>query len=366
MKKFLLLALALPFIATACADKTEQPAYKTEVTIVGEDFHINGKPTFEGKTWRGHNIQGLLPNSRMVNATFDDKNDSTVTKWAYPDTKVWDAERNVNEFMDQMPVYRAHNMLAFTLNMQGGDPIGYHPDQPWINTAFNADGSLVAEYTDRIERVIEKADDLGMVVILGVFYCAQERVFKDEAAIKAGLVNTCNWILDKGYRNVIIEVGNESDILFQQPILIWEKSGGRVHELIELAKTVTKDGRRLLVSTSYSGGIVPDASSAKASDFILIHGNRLESPDLILKQMEGVRALLGDDIKPIVYNEDDCYEFEKDFNNFTAATSCHASWGFFDYRKAGDALEVGYQSMPADWTISTDRKKGFFNLIKEW
>ena len=362
MKKNILFIIAMLFIAMSCAQQQEKFTAQTQVSIVGEEFYINSVPTFEGLTWRGYNIQGLLPNSRMVNATFDDKNSETVGKWAYPDTKVWDADRNTDEFIAQLPNYRRHNLLAVTLNMQGGDPIGYHPDQPWINTAFNSDGSIVPEYANRIERVIEKADELGMVVILGVFYCAQEKVFQDEQAIKDAVVNTCNWILGKGYKNVVIEIGNESDILFQQPILLC----GRVHELIDLAKSVTKDGERLLVSTSYMGGTVPDAASAASSDFILIHGNKLESPDLIVKQVNETRALLGKNIKPIVYNEDDNYKFDEEYNNFTAATSLHASWGYFDYRKTGDALEVGFQSVPVDWSISTERKKGFFDLIKEW
>ena len=47
---------------------------ETVVSIVGEDFHINGKPTYEGRTWNGHRIEGLLMNSRMVQGIFDDLN----------------------------------------------------------------------------------------------------------------------------------------------------------------------------------------------------------------------------------------------------------------------------------------------------
>ncbi|EDY96552.1 hypothetical protein BACPLE_00995 [Phocaeicola plebeius DSM 17135] len=54
--------LSLLFVSCGTAD-----VHKTEVSIVGEEFYINGKPTFEGKTWRGMKIQGLLPNARLVN-----------------------------------------------------------------------------------------------------------------------------------------------------------------------------------------------------------------------------------------------------------------------------------------------------------
>lgn len=60
----------------------------TEVSIRGEQFWINGRPTYAGQIWKGFPIQGLLLNSRMVQATFDDRNPATAKQWAYPDTGV--------------------------------------------------------------------------------------------------------------------------------------------------------------------------------------------------------------------------------------------------------------------------------------
>src|SRR5262245_56512924 len=74
--------------------KSKQPQRTTSVTIQGEMFHINGQPTYKGRTFNGKKIEGLLLNSRMVQAIFDDLNPETVHLWAYPDTKKWDPERN--------------------------------------------------------------------------------------------------------------------------------------------------------------------------------------------------------------------------------------------------------------------------------
>ncbi len=63
---------------------------QTRVSIAGESFWINGQPTYAGRTWRGHKIEGLLLNSRMVQGTFDDLNPETRVRWAYPDGP-WDA-----------------------------------------------------------------------------------------------------------------------------------------------------------------------------------------------------------------------------------------------------------------------------------
>ena len=96
----------------------------TVVSIVGEDFHINGRPTYAGRIWRGHRIEGLLLNSRMVQATFDDWNTNTVARWVYPDTGRWDAERTTREFIAAMTDWRRHGLLAITVNLQGGSPEG--------------------------------------------------------------------------------------------------------------------------------------------------------------------------------------------------------------------------------------------------
>ena len=42
------------------------------VSIAGSDFLINGRPTYEGRTYDGMRIEGLLLNSRMVNGVFDE------------------------------------------------------------------------------------------------------------------------------------------------------------------------------------------------------------------------------------------------------------------------------------------------------
>lgn len=337
----------------------------TVVSIVGEDFHINGKPTYEGRTWKGHRIEGLLLNSRMVQGTFDDLNPETAGLWAYPDTGKWDAERNVSEFIAAMPEWRSHGLLAFTLCLQGGSPQGYSNKQPWHNSAFESDGSLRADFMARTERILRKADELGMVVILGCYYFGQDERLKDEEAIKRGVDNAVAWLLDKGFRHVIVEVDNECNVAKYDHAIL---KPDRVHELIERVKTHTKDGRRLLVGTSYGGGGVPKENVVRASDFLLMHGNGVKDPARISEMVRQARAVKGYTPKPILFNEDDHFDFDKPMNNFIAAVSEHAGWGYFDFRRSGDAktkFKEGYQSVPVDWTISHDRKRGFFGLLKE-
>src|SRR5262249_12116480 len=100
----------------------KEGARKTVVSIRVEQFLINGTPTYKGRTWNGKKVEGLLLNARMVQAIFDDRNPKTVGRWAYPDMKKWDAERNPREFIEAMPTWRRHGLLAVTINLQGGSP----------------------------------------------------------------------------------------------------------------------------------------------------------------------------------------------------------------------------------------------------
>jgi hypothetical protein len=151
---------------------------KTEVEIRGEQFFINGKPTYEGRTWKGNRIEGLLINSRMVQGIFDDLNAETISNWEYPDTKTWDADRNTNEFIAHMAEWKSYGMLSFTLNLQGGSPFGYSQNQPWINSAFDEKGKLRKAYLARLERILDEADRLGWCRCWDFFILVKTKILK--------------------------------------------------------------------------------------------------------------------------------------------------------------------------------------------
>ncbi|MCS6863613.1 MAG: hypothetical protein RMJ56_14220 [Gemmataceae bacterium] len=349
-------AVVLGAAVVAAEPPTNAPGRQTEVSIRGEAFFINGQPTYRGRRWNDHKIEGLLFNSRMVQAIFDDLNTTTRTMWAYPDTQKWDPDRNTREFITAMPAWRKHGLLAVTLNLQGGSPQGYSKEQPWHNSAFRDDGSLRPDFMARLEKVLNKADELGMVVILGLFYFGQDERLKDEAAVKRAVDNALDWLAEKGYRNVLIEVNNECNVRYDHALL----QPQRVHELIERVK---KHPGRFLAATSYGGGKIPEANVVKVSDFLLLHGNGVNDPARIAEMVRQSRRVEGYRPMPIVFNEDDHYDFDQPRNNFQAAIQEYASWGYFDYRRQGEGYDDGYQSVPVNWGISSPRKKAFFQLL---
>ncbi|MEM7022374.1 MAG: hypothetical protein AAF637_07235 [Pseudomonadota bacterium] len=336
----------------------------TTVSIEGDSFLINGKPTYAGRTYQGHKIEGLLLNSRMVQGTYDDLNPATRERWNYPDGP-WDAERNVEEFLAAMPAWHASGLLAFTLNLQGGSPEGYSKEQPWDNSAFAADGQLRAPFLGRLQRILDAADSMGMVVILGLFYFGQDNRLRDEAAVVAGVDAITDWLLEQGYRNVLVEIANEADVpRYDHAILAAERG----HELIvrvkerSAGKLATPAGR-LLASTSMRGGSLPTDAMIAAADFLLLHGNHVDDPAAIRQMVQDCRAVAAYRGQPILFNEDDHFDFDAEDNNMMAAIGSYAGWGFFDYRMGDEGYDEGYQSVPVNWGISSARKRGFFNLL---
>ncbi len=305
-------------------------------------------------------IEGLLMNVRAVQGIFDDLNPETRGKWVYPDTGAWDATRNTREFVAALPEWRRHGVLAFTVNLQGGSPEGYSREQPWENSAIDPNGQLRPAYMSRLARILDRADELGMVAIVGCFYFGQDQRVKDEAAVKRALVNTTNWLLDRDYRNVLLEVDNECNIRsYDHEIL----KPGRVDELIELVKNTRRGGRRLLAGTSYGGGTSATANVVKVSDFLLLHGNGPDDPGRIRQMIQTSRKVETWRPMPVMINEDDHFRFDEPENHMMASLHEYVSWGYFDPGKSD--YSDGYQCPPVNWGINTERKRQFFAKCKE-
>ena len=227
--------------SVACSTKRDGKKERTVVSIQGDKFLVNGKVTYEGQNWKGYSIEGLLLNSRMVQGIFDDLNPSTVDTFAYPDTKKWDADRNNREFVAAMPVWHSYGLNCISVNMQGGSPFGYG-NIKCLNPGFNSDGSLMQPYMERLDNILKKANELEMVVILGLFYFGQDQNIKDEQSVINATNNLVDWLFQKEYRNVIIEINNESNFnenSYNHRIL----QPDRVHELISLVRN--KEKKRL-------------------------------------------------------------------------------------------------------------------------
>ncbi len=298
-------------------------------------------------------------NVRAVQGIFDDLNTDTRSRWRYPDTGRWDPDRNTRELAAALPEWRRHGVLAFTINLQGGSPEGYSRVQPWENSAIDPEGNLRPAYMERLSVILDRADQLGMVVIVGCFYFGQDQRVGNEAAVRRATANAADWLLDHGYRNVLVEIDNETDAGYHHDIL----KPARVYELIELVKSKKRHGYRLLAGTSFGGGAPATANVIKASDFLLLHGNGPDSPGRIRDMIRKTRQVATYRPMPVLINEDDHFRFSDPQNHMLTALSEYVSWGYFDPGKS-DYIH-GFQCPPVNWSINTDLKKQFFASVKE-
>jgi hypothetical protein len=346
----------------------------TEITIEGNQFLINGQPTYPGAENKGRKIEGLLFNSRMVQAIFDDANPQTARRWVYPDTGAWDPERNVTEFCAALPEYRRYGLLAVTVGLQGGGSV-YIPEvyDHYVNSAYEPDGSFKPEYFDRLRRVLQAADGCGMVVIVNYFYVKHARRLQSEAVARDITERVTDWLLRTGYQNILVDVANESANWWQVPHF----QPDSIHRLIEIVQGTTLKGRRLLVGSSTGGGgDLPFGRWQQVEDFHMPHGNGLKAPELRQKlQRFKATDSFRDHPKPILINEDSVF-----VENLEAAVDEYASWGFYHQgfgshykdlsdwttQEREDRVEdlSGFQTVPVNWGINDSWKKAFFERVQ--
>ncbi|HSV86127.1 MAG TPA: hypothetical protein VLH85_06100 [Levilinea sp.] len=353
----------------------------TKVSISGEKFLLNGQPTYAGRTFEGKNIEGLLFNVRAVQATFDDANPQTRNLWVYPDTNEWDAERNLTEFMAALPQWRQHGVLGFTVNFQGGGG-RYIPEvyQTYDNNGFTLDGEIKPDYAARMERVIRRADELGMAVIVSFFYWIQTNKMNGEEATWRAVENGMTFLRGLGRQNVLVEIANETNFHFTFPIFGPDKA----HEMIAHFKIRYPEfpiTTSLVGANLETGQGLPTPTLVEASDYLLIHGNNTRPP-MLTKVFEAVRAMPAfmANPKPIMINED-----STGIPNLDASWQNYVSWGYYDQGFNGEARQhdiwiddsafhlrenrlenlSGFQTPPINWTINTARKRAFFERVAE-
>lgn len=325
------------------------------ITIKADKFYMNGKLTYSDFPGAKKEALGLLMNSRMVQATFDDENAETAKLFVYPDGSQLDPNRQTDEFIAMLPEYRRHGVIACTVNFQGGYP-QYHIHlrrdqilQNWDNNAYAPNGRLKWSYANRMARVIEAADAAKMAIIIGFFYFGQNHKLQDEAAVRRAVSESTEFLVSLKRRNIMIEINNECEIGYVHHLL--QPHG--VHHMIKLAQEISKG--EIPVSTSYGGGTIPGTNVFDAADYILIHGNG-QNPDRIRQMVRGCKAMTG---KPIVFNEDSVR-----VDNCRAAFEEGASWGYYD-QGGQKPYADGFQSVPSNWAINTPEKQAFFSTVAD-
>lgn len=309
---------------------------KTLLTTDGNKFLINGKKTYSEIPQCPEKYQGLLMNARFIQGVFKDVQDpQRFNRFR----RNFDPDQNSDELIRALSEWYRHGLRAFTVGFQGGGTCFTIDSRTIENNPFSEDGkTIAADYLYRMKKIIEAADEAGMIVIVSCYYGPQSRFLKDDRAVMEGVKTVCNWLRDEKFTNVIFEVANEHDIeAYKVHPILYNDSG--IVELIEIAK---RESGGIMVGCSSTGAYFsPEITNA--SDVVLIHGNNM-SRQIFYNQIMQVKNLQPD--KPIVCNED-----SQALSNMQVALDEGVSWGYYN--------NMTKQEPPVLWGI-TEGEDTFF------
>lgn len=315
---------------------------KTKLSINGTKFEINGKLTYEEYSACPQEYRGRLMNARFIQGIFDDREDrSRFNRFG----REFDPERNAEDLIQHLPEWYEKGIRALTVGLQGGGPC-YTVDSMTIdNNPFSKDGTeLDPAYLARLEKIITAADEIGMVVIVSFYYCAQSRFLQDDLAVINGVKTASNWLRDKKFTNVIIEIANEHDVESYSihPILF---DGKGIAQLIRIAQ---RESGGMPVGCSTTGKYF-SKDIGETSDVILIHGNNMTRQQFYEHINEAKKITPA---RPIVCNED-----SQALGNMQVALENGISWGYYN--------NMTKQEPPTTWGITRGEDEFYAERLAE-
>jgi hypothetical protein len=302
---------------------------KTSLAISGERFLINAQPVYGEIEGSRPEVHGLLMNARFIQGIFDDAFDrSRYARWG---RREFDPDVNTDELIAALPAWYAHGLRAFTVGFQGGGPCFTTDLESIDNNPFGEDGRrLDGRYAERMDRLLRAADDLGMAVIVSLFYASQALRLRDGRAVRNAVTRASGFLREGGYENVIIEIANEQNVgPFRKHPLICTEDG-----MVTLMDQARKESGHLPVGCSSYGRCIK-AAIAAASDVVLFHGNGCTRQ--VLHNLIGQCRELAPG-RPLVCNED-----SQAIGQLTVTFAAGASWGYYN--------NMTKQEPPTDWRI---------------
>ncbi len=318
--------------------------------------------------------RGKLMNLRLAQALFHDE-------WLAE--KPFDPERNTTQAIEALDFYKRHGVLAISVSLQGGNPgysaaangiarqnaARYGKEGGLLVSAFRPDGSLQPEWTKRLERLLRAADERGMVVCLMYFYQGQDEVLDSGEAIEAAARNATDWLIDKKFRNVIIDVANEWDLrgeTWDHNEYLPQNIGGIIERIRERFQAKRSDFT-LPIGASTAGRMIYPASLTQVCDLVLLHGNG-RTPAEKTERLQPFKSLTV----PVLMNEDDNgrettrANLAKELASCTTLFQNTGGWGYMPWVQA-QRFPFRFQPAPSaaftDQTPAPERDLAYFHAV---
>jgi hypothetical protein len=101
----------------------------------------------------------------------------------------------------------AHGINTIAVYMQGSN--GGYPNPEAGKSAFRRDGTLRAEFAERLEWLVREADSRGMVVAVGIISPRKDQDLADEVAIRRAVQETGRFLVERGLSNTFVDIVHE-------------------------------------------------------------------------------------------------------------------------------------------------------------
>ncbi len=303
-------------LAVATAGVLAPPARATEIatgtmlgpSFKGDRFYIRRgarwEQTYSGGSYRGK-ARGRLMIVRLSHALFEDE-------WLTE--QKFDPDENTDKVIAALDVYAAHGVGAIGVSLQGGDP-GYSQEVNGIGrngfagagkkngaliSAFKVDGSLKLSWLSRLERLLKEADRRGMVVCVTYFERGQDEIFESPRALVAAARNMTDWLIEKNFRNVVIDVAQGWDVEPEN----WDHGSFIpeyiAHVLEDVRERFHDAAFALPIGASSGSNMTYPASLAQLCDVVLVLGNGIRPDQKRVRLRE-----LHSNLRPIWMIDDD-------------------------------------------------------------
>ena len=137
------------------------------------------------------------------------------------------SEKTTQDLIEHLDLYKSYGINTVSVYFMGsrfGDIKGYRPD-----------ASIDPVYASRMARIIEAADERGMIVLVGCIYWSTSRAKEDldhwtQVESNLAVANTVKWLSENDYRNVFVDPDNEG--------MAVRSNGWRVESMIAAAHEV--------------------------------------------------------------------------------------------------------------------------------
>ena len=319
-----------------------------EITISGTDFYLDGVILNQGSE-----AEGLLMNSRMVQATVDFSDESEVSNW--------NAEANTAAFIAMLDDYKAKGVNSLMINVQGGNfasasPAPAPPGGYWGNTydagGWNANGTLRPDHATRLKNVLNACVQNGITPMVGLTYFRQDWILTNETAVLNMLDNAMEFLAP--WKNqIIVEVVNESENTNVSHAILQED---RNHELVDV---LVANG--FIASASHHSGVVPTTVQQGDGQLVMLHANG-ETLAGITTMVNSARSTFPS--LPIIINEDGhpARTASEAVDRVNAAVAAGSGWGF--HEPNGYQYWDGTNMTTMDWSISSTIQIDVFDEIE--